>query len=60
MPQLLPWIMALGRILDFLREKGELEKTLIFFMADNGMNMGHHGIWGKETGPSPSICMIPP
>lgn len=44
---------GVGRILDFLREKGELEKTLIFFMADNGMNMGHHGIWGKGNGTFP-------
>ena len=44
---------GVGRILDFLREKGELENTLIFFMADNGMNMGHHGIWGKGNGTFP-------
>lgn len=38
---------GVGRILDKLREKGELENTMIIFSADNGMNMGHHGIWEK-------------
>ena len=29
------------------------ESTLIMFMADNGMSMGHHGIWGKGNGTYP-------
>lgn len=44
---------GVGRILDSLQERGELEDTLIFFMSDNGMNMGHHGIWGKGNGTFP-------
>ena len=44
---------GVGRILDKLREKGELENTMIIFSADNGMNMGHHGIWGKGNGTFP-------
>jgi arylsulfatase A-like enzyme len=36
-----------GRLLDWLDEHGEAENTLVVFMSDNGMNMGHHGFWGK-------------
>ncbi len=39
---------GIGRILGHLREN-----TLIIFLADNGMNMGHHGIWGKGNGTFP-------
>ena len=30
-----------------------LENTLVIFTSDNGMNMGHHGIWGKGNGTFP-------
>jgi arylsulfatase A-like enzyme len=39
--------LGVGRILDWLDEKGLRENTLIVFMSDNGMNMGHHGLYGK-------------
>lgn len=42
-----------GRILDVLKKRGEFENTLIIFTSDNGMNMGHHGIWGKGNGTFP-------
>ena len=42
-----------GRILDWIEEKGLRENTLIFFTSDNGMNMGHHGIYGKGNGTFP-------
>jgi arylsulfatase A-like enzyme len=29
------------------------ESTLVIFMSDNGMNCGHHGIWGKGNGTRP-------
>ena len=44
---------GIGRILDKLEESGQLENTTIIFTADNGMNMGHHGIWGKGNGTFP-------
>lgn len=44
---------AFGRILERLEEKGLAEETIVIFMADNGMNMGHHGIWGKGNGTFP-------
>lgn len=43
----------LGRILDRLETGGLLEDTIVIFTADNGMNMGHHGIWGKGNGTMP-------
>ena len=32
-----------------MEENGLRENTLVVFNADNGMNMGHHGIWGKNN-----------
>lgn len=42
-----------GRILDKVEELSLAEDTLIIFTADNGMSMGHHGIWGKGNGTFP-------
>lgn len=44
---------GIGRIMAKLEELGERDNTLIVFMSDNGMNMGHHGIWGKGNGTLP-------
>lgn len=44
---------AIGRVLDKLDALGLSESTLIVFMSDNGMNCGHHGIWGKGNGTRP-------
>lgn len=44
---------GVGRLLDRLEEMGLAENTLVIFTADNGMNMGHHGIWGKGNGTRP-------
>jgi arylsulfatase A-like enzyme len=43
----------LGRLLDWLEAHGLRENTLVFFTSDNGMNMGHHGIYGKGNGTFP-------
>ena len=37
----------IGRLLDWLDAQNLRNNTLVVFMSDNGMNMGHHGIWGK-------------
>ena len=42
-----------GRLLDKLEALGIAEDTIVMFRADNGMNMGHHGIWGKGNGTFP-------
>ena len=44
---------GVGKIVDRLYEKGLMENTVIIFTADNGMNLGHHGIWGKGNGTFP-------
>ena len=43
----------IGRLLDWLEENGLRENTLIVFSSDNGMSMGHHGIYGKGNGTFP-------
>lgn len=47
----------IGRILDTLEANGLRENTLVVYTADNGMSMGHHGVWGKEMERFLSICM---
>ena len=44
---------AIGRILGKLDALGIRENTVVVFLADNGMNMGHHGICGKGNGTFP-------
>jgi choline-sulfatase len=44
---------GVGQILDKLQSLGLRENTLVIFSSDNGMNMGHHGIWGKGNGTFP-------
>ena len=42
-----------GRLLDFLDAHGLTQDTLICFTSDNGMNMGHHGVYGKGNATFP-------
>ncbi len=43
----------IGRILDWLDANNARSNTLIVFTSDNGMSMGHHGIYGKGNGTFP-------
>jgi len=43
----------IGRVFDKLKELNIRENTIIIFSSDNGMNMGHHGIFGKGNGTFP-------
>jgi arylsulfatase A-like enzyme len=43
----------IGRVLDWLEREGMREDTLVVFMGDNGMNMGHHGLFGKGNATFP-------
>lgn len=43
----------IGRILNKLETDNLLENTIVIFTGDNGMSMGHHGIWGKGNGTFP-------
>lgn len=44
---------GVGRLLDWLERHERRRDTLVVFMSDNGMNMGHHGICGKGNGTYP-------
>ena len=39
----------IGRILDALETSGQAENTWIFFTADHGLAVGHHGLFGKQN-----------
>ena len=44
---------GVGRILAYLESQGKRENTLIFFTSGNGINLGHHGVWGGGNGTNP-------
>jgi len=39
----------IGRILDALERSGQADNTWIFFTADHGLAVGHHGLLGKQN-----------
>jgi len=39
----------IGRILDALEASGKADNTVIFFTADHGLSVGHHGLMGKQN-----------
>ena len=39
----------IGRILDHLEKTGQADNTYIFFGADHGLSVGHHGLIGKQS-----------
>lgn len=39
----------IGRLIEALRESGELENTLIIFTSDHGLALGSHGLMGKQN-----------
>ncbi|MCK4563447.1 MAG: sulfatase-like hydrolase/transferase [Verrucomicrobia bacterium] len=39
----------IGRILDALEKSGKADNTYIFFTADHGLAVGHHGLIGKQN-----------
>ena len=40
---------SVGRVLEALRRRGELDSTLIVYMGDNGFAFGEHGLIDKRT-----------
>jgi len=42
-----------GRVLDWLEANGLGDNTIVVFTSDNGMNMGHHGVYGKGNATFP-------
>ena len=39
----------IGRILDALNASGQADNTYVFFTADHGLAVGHHGLFGKQN-----------
>ncbi len=39
----------IGRILEALEKTGKQDNTWIFFTADHGLAVGHHGLFGKQN-----------
>lgn len=39
----------IGRILDALEANRQVDNTWIFFTADHGLAVGHHGLFGKQN-----------
>lgn len=40
---------SMGRLVELLRQRGELDNTIIVFMGDNGLLEGEHGMVDKRT-----------
>lgn len=49
---------SVGRLYALLRERGELDHTIIVFMSDNGILNGEHGMVDKRTAHEPSIRIV--
>ena len=39
----------IGIVLDSLEASGKMDNTYIFFGADHGLSVGHHGLMGKQS-----------
>lgn len=39
----------IGRVLNCLREQGQLDDTIVIFTSDNGLSVGDHGLFGKQN-----------
>ncbi len=44
-----------GRVIQFLKDSGQYEKTIVVFTSDHGEMLGDHHLWGKETPFDPSF-----
>lgn len=42
-----------GRLVDELEAQQIRATTLVIYTSDHGLNMGHHGVWGKGNGTRP-------
>ncbi len=46
---------SIARLVTFLKERGELDNTIIVFMGDNGLLEGEHGMVDKRTAHEASL-----
>jgi N-acetylglucosamine-6-sulfatase len=49
---------SVGRLYELLKQRGELDNTIIVFMSDNGILNGEHGMIDKRTAHEPSIRIV--
>lgn len=49
---------SVGRLLERLKQRGELDRTIVVFMSDNGILNGEHGMVDKRTAHEPSIRIV--
>ncbi len=49
---------SVGRLYELLRQRGELDNTIIVFMSDNGILNGENGMVDKRTAHEPSIRIL--
>jgi len=49
---------SVGRLLAYLERCGELDRTIVVFMSDNGLLDGEHGMVDKRTAHGPSIRIV--
>jgi len=43
-----------GRMIELVAQRGELENTIIVYASDHGEMLGDHGLWGKSVWYTPS------
>lgn len=43
-----------GRMIDLVKQRGELDNTIIVYSSDHGEMLGDHGHWGKSVSYTPS------
>jgi len=46
---------GVGRFLDWIEAKGQMENTIVIFSSDHGEMLGDHGRWGKHVPYQPSV-----
>ena len=49
---------SVGKLYELLKQRGELDNTIIVFMSDNGILSGEHGMVDKRTAHEPSIRIV--
>ncbi|MBL8810285.1 MAG: sulfatase [Planctomycetaceae bacterium] len=49
---------SVGRLYELLKQRGELDNTIIVFMSDNGLLNGEHGMVDKRTAHEPSMRIV--
>jgi N-acetylglucosamine-6-sulfatase len=49
---------SVGRLYELLKQRGELDNTIIVYMSDNGILNGEHGMVDKRTAHDPSTRIV--